>query len=88
MGRARQANFTLPEELLEDLKRTVPRGDQSRVVSAALRNELKRIKFRRALDESFGAWRRPQHPELAQGTRRLVRKLRRSARFKPRVGDR
>ena len=85
---ARQANFTLPEELLEDLKRTVPRGEQSRVVSDALRNELKRIKFGRALDESFGAWRRSQHPELAQGARRLVRKLRTSTRFKRRFGDR
>ena len=88
MGVARQANFTLPEELLEDLKRTVPRGEQSRVVSEALRNELKRIKFRRALDESFGAWRHPHHPELAQGARRLVRKLRTSTRFKRRVRDR
>ncbi len=88
MRGARQANFTLPEELLEDLKRTVPRGEQSRVVSAALCSELKRIKFRQTLDESFGAWRRQPHPELAQGARRLVRKLRRSTRFKPRVGDR
>ena len=88
MGVARQANFTLPEELLADLKRTVPRGEQSRVVSEALRNELKRIKFRRAVDESFGAWRRQHHPELAQGTRRLVRKLRTSTRHKRQLGDR
>ncbi len=88
MRGARQANFTLPDELLEDLKRTVPRGEQSRVVSEALRNELKRIKFRRALDERFGAWRGQHHPELAQGARRLVRKLRKSKRFKPRFGSR
>ena len=78
MAGARQANFTLPQDLLDDLKRTVPRGEQSRVVSEALRNELKRIKFKRALDESFGAWGRQRHPELAHGARRFVRRLRKA----------
>jgi hypothetical protein len=31
----RQANFTLPEDLLEELRRAVPRGEQSRVVGEA-----------------------------------------------------
>ena len=79
-GVARQANFTLPEDLLEELKRTVPKGEQSKVVGEALRNELKRIKFRRALQESFGTWSGKKHPELARGTSRFVRSLRKSAR--------
>ena len=83
MGTAvRQANFTLPEDLLEELKQTVPRGEQSRVVGEALRNELKRIKFRQALEETFGGWKAEKHPELAKGTRRYVRTLRRSSRSK------
>ena len=76
----RQANFTLPEDLLEELRKTVPRGEQSRVVGEALRNELKRIKFQKALRKSFGAWKARPHPELARGTRRYVRSLRRSSR--------
>jgi hypothetical protein len=75
-----QANFTLPEDLLDELRRTVPKGEQSRVVGEALRNELTRIKFRQALEKSFGAWKRSRHPELAKGTRRYVRSLRKSAR--------
>ncbi len=39
----RQANLTLPEDLLEELKKTVPRGRQSKVVGDALRHEDKRI---------------------------------------------
>lgn len=78
---ARQANFTLPEDLLEELRRIVPKGEQSRVVGDALRNELKRIKFRTAVEASFGAWKAGKHPELANGTRRFVRSLRRSARL-------
>ena len=78
----RQANFTLPENLLEELRRTVPRGEQSRVVSEALRNELKRIRFRKALEGSFGVWKDEKHPELRNGTRRFVRSLRRTTRLK------
>ena len=76
----RQANFTLPEDLLDELKRTVPKGAQSRVVGEALRNELTRIKFRQVLEQSFGAWRRARHPELTKGTRHYVRSLRKSSR--------
>lgn len=78
----KQANFTLPEDLLEELRRTIPKGEQSKVVSEALRNELKRIKFQKALDLSFGAWKGQRHSELAKGTRAFVRKVRKSSRMK------
>jgi hypothetical protein len=81
----RQANFTLPAELLEELKQTVPKGEQSRVVSEALRSELKRLRFRKSLDSSFGAWEKGPHPELARGTRRFVRALRKSTRPRQRT---
>ncbi|TLY22433.1 MAG: hypothetical protein E6K68_02970 [Nitrospirae bacterium] len=78
----RQANFTLPEDLLKELKRAVPKGEQSKVVGEALRNELKRIKFKKALRTSFGAWKDGRHPDLAKGTRLFVRSLRKSTRLK------
>lgn len=77
----KQANFTLPEDLLEELRQTIPKGEQSKVVSEALRNELKRIKFQKALDLSFGAWKGQRHPELAKGTHTFVRKVRKSSRL-------
>ncbi len=78
----RQANFTLPEDLLDELKRVVPKGEQSKVVGEALRHELKRIKFKKALQASFGAWTKDAHPELADGARRFVRSLRKSSRLR------
>lgn len=80
-GAAKQANFTLPEELLDELRRTVPKGEQSRVVGQALRNELKRIKLKKAMEKSFGAWKASKRPELAQGSRRFIRALRKSTRL-------
>jgi len=80
-GATRQANFTLPEELLDELKKTVPRGEQSRVVGEALRHELQRIKFKKVLQSSFGTWKKTAHPELAKGPRRFIRSLRKSTRL-------
>ena len=76
----RQANFLLPKDVVEDLKRTVPRREQSKVVAEALRRELKRLRLRRALDESFGAWTKELHPELDGGVEQYVRESRRSRR--------
>jgi hypothetical protein len=85
MGAAtRQANFILPEDLFDELRRTVPKGEQSRVVAEALKNELTRI---RLLQESFGAWKRSRHPELAKGSRRYVGSVRKSSRRNRIVGQ-
>jgi len=76
----RQANFTLPSDLVDELRRSVPKGEQSKVVADALRKELKRLRFRRALEHTFGAWQGEEHPELEQGTEQYIRELRRSSR--------
>ncbi|MHB8831930.1 MAG: hypothetical protein ACYC9V_01970, partial [Desulfobacteria bacterium] len=69
MGAAtKQANFLLPEDLLEELKRTVSPRRQSRFVTEALRKELMRLRLARAIEESFGAWKEKGHPDLAKGT--------------------
>jgi hypothetical protein len=77
----RQANFLLPKDLLAELRRIVPKGEQSRVVGEALRHELTRLRFRRTLRTAFGGWTRSRHPELARGARAFVRSLRRDRRF-------
>ncbi len=77
----RQANFLLPEDLLEELKKTVNRRQQSKVVTDALRRELKRLKLEKVIQSSFGAWKDKEHPELRVGTEAFVRKLRKSTRL-------
>ena len=76
----KQANFLLPEDLLDELKMTVAKRQQSKVVADALRKELKRLKLEKVLQTSFGAWKDKNHPELKEGTEAFVRKLRRSSR--------
>lgn len=73
MGLVKQANFLIPTEVLAELRALVPRGEQSVVVSDALRRELKRRKLQIALQKSFGAW--GARKDLGT-TRNFIRKLR------------
>ena len=77
----RQANFLLPEDLLDELRKSVPKRQQSRVVAESLRMELRRMKLERALQSSFGAWKHEKHPELKKGSRAFIRALRKSTRL-------
>lgn len=54
----RQANFLLPERLLDELRRLVPAKQRSRVVATALERELSRMRVSQALGEYFGSWRK------------------------------
>lgn len=82
MGTAvRQANFLLPEDLLDELKKTVSKRQQSKVVAEALRRELKRLRLEKALETSFGAWKDEDHPELQRGIASYVRDVRKSTRL-------
>jgi len=76
----KQANFQLPEELLNELRATVGKREQSRFVSGALRKELRRLRQLKAIDETFGCWGDGEHPELAKGIDRFIRSNRKSTR--------
>lgn len=77
----RQANFLLPEDLIEELRKSVPRREQSKVIAEALRKELKRMKLQKALQTSFGAWKDEDRPELQEGTEAFIKSLRKSDRL-------
>lgn len=80
-GATKQANFLLPEELIEELKMAVPKREQSKIVAEALKKELKRIKLQGVLQSSFGVWKEKDHPELKEGAKSFIRRLRRSTRL-------
>ena len=80
----RQANFLLPEDLLDELKAAVSSRQQSRFVAEALKKELRRVRLSKAIETSFGAWKEADHPELSKGAGTFVRNLRKSTRAKRR----
>lgn len=81
MGATKQANFLLPEDLLNELRTAVSKRQQSKVVANALRKELKRLKLEKIIETGFGAWKDKDHPELKSGTDKFVRKIRKSSRL-------
>lgn len=76
----KQANFILPEDLLNELKQLVGQRQQSKFVAEALRKELQRERLKSVLETSFGAWRDEDHPELRKGVDDYVRRQRTSSR--------
>jgi hypothetical protein len=78
----KQANFQIPEDLLNQRREAVGKGELSRFVSEALKRELQRIRQLTAIDETFGAWKGGVHAELAGGVDRFVRNVRKSTRGK------
>jgi hypothetical protein len=78
---AKQANFVIPEDILDDLRKHVARRQQSRFVAEALKKELKRLRLETAMEESFGAWKEKDHPELKEGVEEFVRNARKSSRL-------
>lgn len=75
MSGRKQANFLLSVAIVEELKRSVEKREQSRFVETALKKELKRLKLEKTLQLSLGAWQ-----DKDQGAGKLVRDLRKSAR--------
>ncbi len=78
----KQANFLLPDDVLNELKASVSKRERSKVVAEAIRKELKRFKLQKAIQSCFGAWKEADHPELKEGTEKFIRKLRKSSRIK------
>jgi hypothetical protein len=80
MAGRKQANFLLSEEVIEELRKSVAKREQSQFVETALQKELKRVKLQRVLEAGFGAWKDKDHPELEAGTDTFVRGSRKTTR--------
>ena len=51
-----RVNITVPEDLLRELKKTVPKRARSKVIADALRKEMARIKREENLKKLKGIW--------------------------------
>src|SRR3981081_661593 len=72
----RRAHILLPDDLLREIDSLVgPRGRSAFLVETA-RNEVRRHRLLPFLESKDPAWKDQDHPELADGARNWVRKLR------------
>ncbi len=57
--------ISISKSVMDDLRRAVPARERARFIEAALTRELRRLKLREAIKNSYGAWKDEDHPELA-----------------------
>lgn len=60
-------NVLFPADVADDLRDLVPPRQRSRFIVEAVGGELRRLRQQRALEETAGAWRAGDHPDLADG---------------------
>jgi hypothetical protein len=58
-------NLYITKSLMDDLRRAIPARERTRFVEEVLARELRRLKLREAIRNSYGAWKDEDHPELA-----------------------
>ena len=75
----RRAHVVLPEEVVEQIDELVGARGRSEFIAKAAVLELKRMRQLKAIEEARGSWKDKDHPELAGGSARWVRKLRRES---------
>jgi hypothetical protein len=74
--RTRRAHILLPEDLAREIDALAGRRGRSAFLVETAREEVRRRKLLRFLDVDSPAWRKEEHPELAKGAVKWVRKLR------------
>jgi hypothetical protein len=73
---SQRAHIVLPHDLIEEIDSLVgPRGRSAFLVETA-RAELRRRRLLSFLRDDQPAWKEKNHPELGQGSRSWVKKLR------------
>ena len=68
-----------PGDILEQMRPLMNRKRMNftSFVIEAIKSYIRELKYREGIEKSFGAWRNDDHPELAEGTDRYIRNMRR-----------
>jgi hypothetical protein len=74
-----QANFRISEDVVKELRHEFPRGRQSGFVEDAIVSALKRLKLKKAIKDSFKAWRGRRGG--LETTEKFIRSLRQGRKF-------
>ena len=79
MTNSKRTHVVLAEQLVKEIDALVGSRQRSRFLTEAAEKELMRRRQIQALMAATGAWKDRDHPELEQGSREWVRKLRRES---------
>jgi hypothetical protein len=72
----RRAHILLPEDLAREIDALAGRRGRSAFLVETAREEVRRRKLLRFLEQESPAWQEDDHPELAKGAAKFVREFR------------
>ena len=72
----KRTHVVVPEELVEEIDKLSGKRKRSWFITQAVRKEIQRLNFLKAVKETSGAWKDEDHPELEKGPDIWVRSLR------------
>ena len=76
MAGKKRTHVVVPEELVREIDRLSGKRKRSWFITQAVRKELQRLNFLKAVKETAGAWKGEDHPEFKKGVDNWVRSLR------------
>mgnify|MGYP000315345269 FL=1 len=76
MSTKKRTHVVVPEELMEEIDRLSGKRKRSQFITQAVRKEIQRLNFLKAVKETSGAWKDEDHPEFKKGVNNWVRSLR------------
>jgi hypothetical protein len=72
----RRAHVILPVDVVADIDKLVGKRGRSAFLAEIAQREIKLRRQREVLQETAGAWKSEDHPELAQGAAAWIREIR------------
>jgi metal-responsive CopG/Arc/MetJ family transcriptional regulator len=76
MDTKKRTHVVVPEELVEEIDRLSGKRKRSWFITQAVRKEIQRLNFLKAVRETAGTWNDEDHPEFKKGVENWVRRLR------------
>ena len=76
MSTQKRTHVVVSEELVKEIDRLSGKRKRSWFITQAVRKEIQRLNFLKAVKETAGAWKDEDHPEFKKGVDNWVRSLR------------
>lgn len=76
MAVIKRTHVVLAEALVKEIDRLSGKRKRSWFITQAVKKEIQRLNFLKAVKETAGAWQDKDHPEFKKGIDNWVRKLR------------
>jgi len=76
MNIKKRTHVIVPEELVKEIDRLSGKRKRSWFITQAIRKEIQRLNFLKAVKETTGAWKDEDHPEFKKGVDYWIKSLR------------